>query len=381
MSHIDFDFVSKLEDGQHLDLYLPAAGTKESGLAIATRFELGELEEKDLKELKLPADLIAKLAPYLGQAGKDAEKLLKDKPLKLDKKEAELIDKAWEKAAEDELVAAFNKRVKEKGGKAVFDDLIPEAQTVVFSLYFQYHDLAARTKKFWDEVTSLDFNTMLDELHDFKDKSPDRRNKEADLLAKGIARIRASTDKQNPGPAPATAKDWVTAALGTDATRCFPLGKGWTKQDYHKGGISFGADRGARAHAACDLIAPLNTPIYAVADGTVIQEPYYFYTHVYALEIDHGDFTVRYGEILKDSAVVKKKGDKVKKGQMIAKVGKMEHDSMLHFEMYTGKEKGGLTNRDPKTSIKRKDGKDFQRRKDLVDPTSFLDAWKKSQPE
>ena len=53
---------------------------------------------------------------------------------------------------------------------------------------------------------------------------------------------------------------------------------------------------------------------------------------------------------------------------------------MLHFEMYTGKAKGPLTDRNPKTSAKRKDSMTFSRRSDLVDPTPFLDAWQKNRP-
>ena len=126
--------------------------------------------------------------------------------------------------------------------------------------------------------------------------------------------------------------------------------------------------------------------MYAVADGTVIQGPYGFATPTEAIEIDHGDFTVRYGETLKGSALVKA-GGKVTKGQVIAKVGRVDpvkepkRMPMLHFEMYTGDAKGQLTDHNPKTSAKRKnDGLMFHRRNDLVDPTPFLDAWVKNRP-
>jgi murein DD-endopeptidase MepM/ murein hydrolase activator NlpD len=156
--------------------------------------------------------------------------------------------------------------------------------------------------------------------------------------------------------------------------------------------MSFGAPRDGdgrppRAHAACDLAAPEGTPVYAVADGTVIQGPYQFAPPTEAIEIDHGDFIARYGETLPGSALVKA-GAKVTKGQLIAKVGRVfdSNDSakkkmpMLHFEMYNGKAKGQLTDHNPKTSAKRKDNVMFHRRNDLVDPTPFLDAWQKNRP-
>jgi len=54
---------------------------------------------------------------------------------------------------------------------------------------------------------------------------------------------------------------------------------------------------GARAHAGCDLYFENGTWIYAVADGIVTRGPYPFYCETFALEVDHGDFLARYGEI------------------------------------------------------------------------------------
>lgn len=142
------------------------------------------------------------------------------------------------------------------------------------------------------------------------------------------------------------------------------------RQDYHTGGIRFGADRAeGRKHAACDLLAPKGTPIFAVKDGEVIQNAYPFYHGTDALEVDHGDFVVRYSEIQGVAPGIAK-GSKVTEGQVIAYVGKMYVDSMLHFEMYSktidGKPAtGGLTNRA---------NQPYQRRADLTDPTSFLDG-------
>ena len=44
-------------------------------------------------------------------------------------------------------------------------------------------------------------------------------------------------------------------------------------ESYKTGRRRFGADRdqGRRKHAGCDLIAPLGTPVFAVADGVVME--------------------------------------------------------------------------------------------------------------
>ena len=144
----------------------------------------------------------------------------------------------------------------------------------------------------------------------------------------------------------------------------FPL-RARPAADYHRAGLSFGSDRdgGRRKHAACDLLAPLGTEILAVDDGVLIQAPYAFYHGTFALEVWHTYFVVRYGEISRAAAGLRA-GSTVTRGQVIAYVGRMHRDSMLHFEMYSGFDSGPLTVRS---------NPPFQRRPDLMDPTGFLD--------
>jgi murein DD-endopeptidase MepM/ murein hydrolase activator NlpD len=136
---------------------------------------------------------------------------------------------------------------------------------------------------------------------------------------------------------------------------------------YNTGGRRYGANRsnGTRKHAGCDLIAPIGTPIRAVEDGTV-QAFYFFYHDTYALEVDHGEFTVRYGEVTRRLPAGIRVGARVMRGQHIANVGRLSGGShMLHFEMYDNSASGPLTvRRNPP----------FQRRSDLIDPTPYLDA-------
>lgn len=96
--------------------------------------------------------------------------------------------------------------------------------------------------------------------------------------------------------------------------------------------------------------------------------PFYHGTSYVAIQ-HTGGLIARYCEVVKsdqDSVVSSsiKQGSSVRAGQVIAHVGKMHRDSMLHFELYSGAGSGDLTqrNRPP-----------FQRRSDLMDPTSLLD--------
>lgn len=137
-------------------------------------------------------------------------------------------------------------------------------------------------------------------------------------------------------------------------------------QSYHQAPRNFGSNRdyGTRKHAGCDLYAPVGTPILAVEDGTVLDVKA-FYDGTWYVSVDHDDFVVRYGEVSPNIPKGIRSGVPVRRGQIIAHVGflvslKM---SMLHFEMYDGSEVGPLT-----TS-----SKPYRRRKDLIDPTTYLD--------
>jgi murein DD-endopeptidase MepM/ murein hydrolase activator NlpD len=138
------------------------------------------------------------------------------------------------------------------------------------------------------------------------------------------------------------------------------------KENYHTGGRKFGANRdGGRKHAACDLIAPKGTQICAVEDGDVVgfHKDFYHGTDALEFKLKPSGRIVRYCEI-KGLAPGVHVGSGLKEGDPIAFVGKMHSSSMLHFELYEGTATGNLTDRS---------NKPFQRRKDLIDPTEYLD--------
>ncbi len=138
---------------------------------------------------------------------------------------------------------------------------------------------------------------------------------------------------------------------------------------------------GARLHAGCDLYFPKGTPIHAVADGVVTRGPYPFYCETFALEIDHGPFLARYGEIQSKTEVTA--GAKVKAGQRIASVGHLVGiqvpSDMLHFELYDKSMSGPLTVASDSGSAV-KNGVPFMRRRDLIDPTLQLNEWRENLP-
>lgn len=151
----------------------------------------------------------------------------------------------------------------------------------------------------------------------------------------------------------------------------FPLPK---KPDvsYKTGARRFGSRRsnGNRKHAGIDLYASVGTDVLAVADGIVIQT-YFFYGGTHAIEINHGSYIVRYGEVDSRSLHVTR-GDRVKRGQNIGQVGRLIglKESMLHLEIYSSVEDPTL----PGKQLTRRDRPPYFRRSDLIDPTGSIDA-------
>lgn len=155
---------------------------------------------------------------------------------------------------------------------------------------------------------------------------------------------------------------------------CRPL------ESYRSGPRAFNSSRGSRRHAGCDLYAPAGTEVRAMADGVIVR-CYPFYWKTDAIDVVHGSFVVRYGEVAPRNEKEQKalSGMKVKRGEVIGKVGQLfesegvkHKHTMLHLEMYSTnvrpeKEEDKLSQ--PKLSP-------FERRRDLVDPSDTLDRCK-----
>ena len=86
-------------------------------------------------------------------------------------------------------------------------------------------------------------------------------------------------------------------------------------------------------HRGIDLAAPVGTPVYAPADGTVKKIKWDVRGYGLLLEINHGmGITTLYGHL---SKVLVKPGQKVKRGQIIARVGNTGRSTgpHLHYEV------------------------------------------------
>ena len=180
--NIDYQFLSDLEGGCKTTGYVPASLESQSGVTIATGFDLGQRNENDLQSLELDSILITELKPYLGAKGADAQALLTSKPLVITLSQAQEIDKVVKLAHVAQLKLKYDTYL---GNTNKFESLPSQAQTVITSVSFQYGiGLNLRTPKFWKAVTSQDWPESISLLNDFQDLYPTRRKKEAALMEK-----------------------------------------------------------------------------------------------------------------------------------------------------------------------------------------------------
>lgn len=199
MSNIDWDFIGEREGKRILNGYVPKTKNMKSGVTIATGFDLGQRNLGDLSGL--PKTIIEKLKPYLGFKGADAQAIASN--LNITDSEAKTIDEF----SHGEVLNDLRKKWKAKTGKS-FDDLPMHKATVVASVRFQHGDLATATPNFWRQTTTGDWQGATENLRNFGDEFPTRRNIEADYLTKGridedlSSEIEATLAKTAPPDAP-----------------------------------------------------------------------------------------------------------------------------------------------------------------------------------
>ena len=172
--NVDIVEISNYE-GNELKGYVPDAKGSKSGVTIGSGLDLGDRNINDLKGL--PQEIIDKLEPFLGLKGNNAVAVAKK--LNITKEEAKIINTFAHKQSLTKLKKKWNKDSKIK-----FNKLNKEQATVLASVAFQYGDLKTKTPTFYRLALAGDWQSVYDELMDFKDNYPTRREKEAAYLKK-----------------------------------------------------------------------------------------------------------------------------------------------------------------------------------------------------
>ena len=181
INNIDFNFIHELE-GFSLEGYVPLPKTSQSGVTIASGFDIGQCSVEQLN-YHFSSGLSKKLAPYAGKKRVEAMDFLQKNPLLISTLEASEINRYTSVEALVKITTEWNK----SNSKKKFEQLPKSCATVVASVAFQYGCLAKRTPNFWRQVIALDWSAALKNLRDFGDNYSTRRNKEADLLEDWIS--------------------------------------------------------------------------------------------------------------------------------------------------------------------------------------------------
>jgi len=169
---INWNFISGLEGENHHKGYQP---TNNSGVTIATGFDLKEKTPESLKKMGFNDVLISKLQPYLGLTGSQAKQKAGDLILnEIDTNEINKLSKAFYAT---DIAKQYNKASNGKD----FKDLTDAQQTVVMSVGYQYGSLS-RTPKFLQAVVEDRWSDVVKELNNFGDNFKTRRETEAIYL-------------------------------------------------------------------------------------------------------------------------------------------------------------------------------------------------------
>jgi hypothetical protein len=100
----------------------------------------------------------------------------------VDQADADALDNAIHQSIFDSVSNSFD-----AASNDTFTSLPSQAQTVIADLAIQYGPgLPTATPNFWNDVTSGHWQDAVDELRNFGDAYPTRRNAEANLLQQAI---------------------------------------------------------------------------------------------------------------------------------------------------------------------------------------------------
>jgi len=194
---VDWGFIKNREDVRTKGYVPPDKQQRpdaNSGVTIASGFDLGRRTVADLRRLGLPDDLVASLTPYLGRHGQAAQDYLDAHPLNITSPQQQAIDTSAFNSNYNTVANNYN-AAQTTGTR--FQELPRDAQTAIVSVAHQYGtNLAAATPNFWDQVTKGRWQDAQDNLMNFGDAYAPRRKFEGGLMANAIA----SGNLPAPGP-------------------------------------------------------------------------------------------------------------------------------------------------------------------------------------
>jgi murein DD-endopeptidase MepM/ murein hydrolase activator NlpD len=150
---------------------------------------------------------------------------------------------------------------------------------------------------------------------------------------------KTTTDFQTETTQQVTEVQQVETIVTSSGGAIMPIANGELLADFSEGELVKSSTSGIwQTHNGVDISAEVNTPVQAVADGTVTKV-YEDALLGYCVTIDHTDYVANYCNL--DAGVIVLEGDTVEKGSIIGTVGdtsvsESALDSHLHFETLVG---------------------------------------------
>lgn len=172
MNNIDWDFIHELEGQGIRQGYQP---TYNSGVTIASGFDLKEKNEVFCQAIGIDQRIINKLKPYFGLHGEQAKAFAESLVLQQD--DVDHIDECSRHFYAKDL----QRQYENYDPVVPFDELDQGQATVLISVGFQYGSYK-RTPTFIKYATDGNWDAVYEELQEFGDDYPTRRNKEAEYL-------------------------------------------------------------------------------------------------------------------------------------------------------------------------------------------------------
>ncbi len=151
-----------------------------SGVTVGTGLDLGQQRLEDLERMGVDADLRALLRPYLGLRKEAACQHLRDRPLRLTEAQCDALDAAVHGDYIRRAGAIYNSRALD----GPFEELPPQAQAVVVSLYYHLgrYDSRPGYPKLWGHLVRRDWAAAAAELETGFTRYARRRAREGALL-------------------------------------------------------------------------------------------------------------------------------------------------------------------------------------------------------
>ena len=181
---IDWEFI-EAQEGFETAGYVPMAGGTplgRSGVTIGAGVDLGQWSEAQLRRRRVPQNIIDQVKPYLGVRGWLAVQLLEQKPLMLTEAEARRLTQTIRGDIVDLVIKRYEAEARRQGSLR-WDALLDRCQTIIVSVAFQYGAfLSKRTPNFHHQITTGRWRDAYENLMNFGDDYPSRRQREAEHL-------------------------------------------------------------------------------------------------------------------------------------------------------------------------------------------------------